>query len=236
MFSIIKTEGEDIFLIKDRIEKISDFLEFSTLYNKKNFEKLIIIDEINKGLSLGLGDYQISDSQFSISVYHIENGTSWFKYNIPTLKYNLKLIKNNIEKNEEIKKIASNSNMLLELSHACDNTEYNIDDHLPNRENEDDYSYMWLIFDNQGVYLTICKSLKYCQEFIRSLSPQRLYYPNLSEEDDKLMVVSLSFNGDKMFHHAVKVKILKNNTLNIKSQVNHWKNKIKDHIHKFIIN
>lgn len=234
MFSIIKIEDQDLSLIKDKIEKEGDFLEFSTLYNKKNFDNLLFTDEYSNLYKVEEGIYQLYSSPTEIFVYQIEKATSWFHSNGIILKYKLKLIKNNTRGEEEIKKVSSNSNMLLELSNAMNNTQYNIDDHLPDK-NDNEYTYMWLLFDNKGTYLTMCKSLNYCQEFIRALSSERFYYPILSEEDNKLLVVSLSFNGDKMEHHAVKVKILKHTSLNIKAQITHWKNIIKEHIHKFII-
>ena len=255
MFSIIKNLNNSLEILTNNISNYKEFYDFVTNENSKYvmFHNIKISNTENI-LSL-LSDISYSENYYQVEIdvegegeenggreihlYQVvKRGGIIYYYNDVILKNKMYLVKNpDCNPKSEIKKVSSNPNMILEISNAMNDTEYKINDHLPipdarvEVDGKENWKYMWMIFDNKGTYLGICKTLNYAQDIVKELAPPDTIYPELLPTEDIIVSLALKQNGN-MLYHAVQVKITK--TVKIKSQILHWKNIIEKYIHTYI--
>lgn len=155
------------------------------------------------------------------------------EHNIMLLDVKLK----NDEDNGNIHRISSGANLTLSVVHCISEIDFNLDDHIVIDENNKIFLRdMWMIFDRNGKYLSIYKSLDGARQYVINLNKDiiDIYYPEISQEDKQLIVVSLSYNKNDIVNYAMRVKINTSKGLSIKSQIVHWQGVNAEFIHKYI--
>ena len=179
------------------------------------------------------------------------------------LLLDVKLNKSNIS---DVYRVSSAANLTLSVVHCISEIDFNLDDHIVVDENNRTFLRdMWMIFDRNGKYLSIYKTLDGARQYVINLngngngngigigneikiengnengngngnekSSKNIYYPDISQEDNKLNVVSLSYNDNNLLNYATRVKINISKGSSIKLQIIHWQKINAEYIHKYI--
>jgi len=234
---------------------IKHFQTEHKLYNYKSLKsELASINKINLLLLV-----QKSDREYDIikTIKKCDSILNFYQYYISYIVvHSVSIVDINIsdsyEKNEnednDLHRISSGANLTLSIIHCMSEIEFDLNDHIykPNDGAEAEVKIepsllkdMWMIFDHTGRYLSIYKTLEGAKQYVVHLNTIenkdiKCFYPDISPEDNQLIVVSLSFNKNELIHYAMRVKINVAKNVSIKDQIIHWKKVNAEYIHKYI--